>query len=82
MIENLRLARKFYAMMTILLFTPAYIIIHLAFLVNIPYVPTMLVFRFPAVLIATLIYIQFMVAMWNMRLKMLFTAPEPEMAAR
>lgn len=77
MIENLRLARKFYAMMTILLFTPVYLIVHLAFFVNIPYVPTMLLFRFPAVFIATFIYAQFMVTVWNMRLKMLFAPPAP-----
>lgn len=68
MINNLRLARRFYSMVMILLLTPIYIIMHVAFFIDIPYVPVMFVFRFPAVIVLTLLYAHIMLTLRNIGL--------------
>lgn len=70
MINNLYLARKFYALMCILLMTLTFFVVHLGFVIDIPYVPTMLVFKLPAFLLFTLFYIELIVTLWNIQLTM------------
>lgn len=71
MLENLKLTRKFYAMAAVLLFTPIFITIHLAFFISIPYVPTMFVFRFPAILVVTFFYVELTMTIISYRLRLL-----------
>lgn len=68
MLENVRLARRFYALMALLLVTVLVAVVHLGFLLDIPYVPTMLLFKLPALFVATLLYLLALVSLWNVRL--------------
>lgn len=57
MLEDLRSTRRFYSLTIILLLTGAFIVVHLGFIVDIPYVPTTLCFRIPAIFSLTMIYL-------------------------
>ena len=55
MIEGYRIARSFNSLIIIFFILLMFIIIHLGFIIDIPYMPDMLCFRIPAIFFVTLL---------------------------
>ena len=69
MIANFKLLRKFHALLVMLISTIFYITIHLAFFIDIPYIPSLLLFKLPAFLVASFVSIYLFFTLRNIRIR-------------